>query len=654
MTVNQLPADVRAFARYFNELLTRLDRGGGWYEIFAQRDPDGMRACCQGVEIPPWDVVESLLQDLPGADAAEFRRAAALYAAAAAAHDRLPGGRETLEERAELMRHERLRAQARVEELLRHLAASPDEPRLVNELAWTRDDHSRAVRRQSELESRATSLAHPPPSDRPRTRPSGDLLPGRPLGAAQTEAPQAGWTPSHDRPGSPHAGRGPDEVGSPGPAPAPQAGWAPVHDRPGAAAPAPRAGQGQPLGPASAQAPPAGGTPDDVGPPDPGPAPHAGWAPARDRPGAAAPAPRAGQGQSLGAAQAEAPQAVWTPDGDVGSPGPGQAPQATSRPGQGRPRGPARHAGSRPGPGEAQGHGGNGAASAESSGPQWPAAPQGFGETSPPAPAAPPAPQGFGKGRGGGESPGERDSRPAPARKSKKRPRGGARFAGVEGGGEEAVAVPVLPVAGAAGDAPRGARYGGGTAATGPVHEPPPAPDEGAARAARETVAALGRLRAMGRGGEAHALICEAAARPTAWLPALADELHRSGLAADWATLLWEAASQPALRLAAAADALVAAGRGDDGRQLLRQGVYRSADEIADAALTLEADGTPHRAHSLLAAFVQVRAPADTAAVAAGDPARLVPLLLDAARAASPARQRDVVHALRVAGHIHS
>jgi hypothetical protein len=158
----------------------------------------------------------------------------------------------------------------------------------------------------------------------------------------------------------------------------------------------------------------------------------------------------------------------------------------------------------------------------------------------------------------------------------------------------------------------------------------------------------------MGRGGEAHALICEAAARPTAWLPALADELHRSGLAADWATLLWEAASQPALRLAAAADALVAAGRGDDGRQLLRQGVYRSADEIADAALTLEADGTPHRAHSLLAAFVQVRAPADTAAVAAGDPARLVPLLLDAARAASPARQRDVVHALRVAGHIHS
>ncbi|MEW2636118.1 hypothetical protein AB0903_31875 [Streptomyces sp. NPDC048389] len=51
---------------------------------------------------------------------------------------------------------------------------------------------------------------------------------------------------------------------------------------------------------------------------------------------------------------------------------------------------------------------------------------------------------------------------------------------------------------------------------------------------------------------------------------------------------------------------------------------------------------------------MQVRAPADTAAVAAVDPVRLVPLLLGAARAASPARQRDVVHALRVAGHIHS
>lgn len=485
MTVDRLPADIEAFVRYFEELLERLDPDGGWYAVFRQRDPEGMRACLDGSEIPPWDVVESLLHDLrdlrdlyglndpQATDTAEFTRAAGLHAAAAAAHDRLPGGRETLEGRAELMRHERLRAQARAEELLRLLAASPDDARLTHELAWTRDDHSRAVRRQTELESRAAALEH--------------------------------------------------------------------------ARPVPASGQHRP-------------------------------------------------------------------------PVPGEARYVEQAPGHG-----------------------------QSPHPAAPAEPRG------PQPQPPPASQGFGKGRSGGASPGP-DGGAAPARKTKKprRPRGGARFAGVEGAGDDAVAVPVLPVVG---DTPRGARYGGG-ADTGPVPdahtEARPAPDEGAGRAAGRTVAALGRLRAQGRGGEAHALLCEAAARPTAWLPALADELHRSGLAADWTTLLWEVASQPALRLAAAADALDAAGRGADGRQLLRQGVFRSADEIADAVRTLEDTGAPHRARSLLAAFVQVRAPEDCAAVATGDPALLVPLLLDAARAAAPARERDVVHALRVAGHIHS
>ncbi|WP_406012620.1 hypothetical protein [Streptomyces sp. NBC_00984] len=136
--------------------------------------------------------------------------------------------------------------------------------------------------------------------------------------------------------------------------------------------------------------------------------------------------------------------------------------------------------------------------------------------------------------------------------------------------------------------------------------------------------------------------------RPADRLPALAVELHRAGLDADWATLLWEVSSLPPAELAAAAAALGATGRPDDCAQLLRQGVARPAGEIADAVAALERAG--HGAQALLGAFIRVRTPQDAARVAAGDPHRLVPRLPAAARAVSPARERDVVHALRVAG----
>ena len=63
MVVEQLPARVGEFANYLNDLMARLDQGGGWCGVFWQRDPDGMRACLDGREVPPWDVVEALLQD---------------------------------------------------------------------------------------------------------------------------------------------------------------------------------------------------------------------------------------------------------------------------------------------------------------------------------------------------------------------------------------------------------------------------------------------------------------------------------------------------------------------------------------------------------------------------------------------------------------
>ncbi|MFF8277920.1 UL36 very large tegument protein [Streptomyces lateritius] len=459
MTVYQLPAEVGAFARYLRELVSRLEPGEGWYGVFASRDPEGLRACLDGAEILPWDVVESLLQDLGesggGPQAAHAR---ALHTAAAAAHDRRPGGEEALRERLELVERERRYAAGRSEELaarLRAASSSADAAGLSGELAWTRDDHSRATARVTELTARLARLA------------------------AET-------------------GRGP--------------------------------GRGR------------------------GPGPGAGLAPGPIPSGSPSASPGLGASPSL-------------------SPGTDSVAAA-----------------------------------------------------------------------------------PEPSRKSagsQRRPRG-ARYAWmdeVEESPEAApVAVPTLPVAGTA---PRGARFGGADAPapTAPAASPVTgevAPE--AARAAGNAVHALRRLRAQGRSGEAHALLCEALAEPPAWLPALATELHRAGLGADWATLLWEAASLPPGRLAAVAGALADAGRAQDCDQLLRQGVARPAEELAGACAALRAEGHHREAHALLTAFVRVRTPEDAARLASADPHGLVPQLVEAARTVSPARERDLLHALRVAG----
>ncbi|MEU6924213.1 hypothetical protein [Streptomyces sp. NPDC046631] len=243
--------------------------------------------------------------------------------------------------------------------------------------------------------------------------------------------------------------------------------------------------------------------------------------------------------------------------------------------------------------------------------------------------------------------------RTAAVRRGKPR---GARFAGLDVDDADdipAAAAPVLPSPPTTAAAPRGARFAavapaGGDAST--ASSRTEAPDPEARPAAAAVVERLVRLRAEGRSGEAHVVLCEAAGWPAARLPVLAVELHGAGLDADWATLLWEVSSLPPAELVSAAGALNEAGRPDDCGQLLRQGVARPAGEIADAAVALERAGQGAQARALLGAFIRVRTPQDAARVAAGDPRRLVPHLLAAARAVSPARERDVVHALRVAG----
>lgn len=595
MTVQQLPAEAGAFAQYLKGLTGLLDRESGWYGIFWQRDPDGMRACLDGVEIPPWDVVESLLQDFAVGRGALFAepesmRARRLHTAAAAAHDRRPGGREALQERLGLMLREETYATGRSQELLRRLSGEPEgsaaAEQLAHELDWTRDDYARATARVVELTARLDALGGAPGDDWAAAR-RGAEASASPGAEHQREPDGASW-------GRPVAAV-PDELDD----------WF-------------RPGSGTSSGPAAA----AGPRGADAG----------GWEYAPDA--------YSSSGDRYGA--------VPGPDvrGAYSSPG-GPAP-ADRMPGA-----------PRPGLSEQYRE-----AYSSSGGPAVSGVPAAAGSERPPAgggavpvrdprdlPGVPddwfrpePArPEAVGTEAVRGE-PARTEHAPEVVRK-RRRPRG-ARFAGVEDAGDEAVAVPVLPVGG---DVPRGARFGG---AAPDKPAPPPEAPAGAQRAARETVAALGRLRAEGRSGEAHVLLCEAAARPAPWLPVLAAELHRAGLDADWATLLWEVASQPALRLSAAAGALAAAGRVQDSRQLLRQGVTRPADDIAFAVLALEDEGQEPEARALLTAFIEVHSAEDTAHLADSDPRRLVPQLVVAARTISADHERDLVHALRVAGHL--
>lgn len=176
MEVEQLPDQVREFAVYLRNLLARLDQDAGWCGIFWQRDPDGMRVCLTGAEVPPWDVVEALLQDLGVGGQfyeveAEAVRARALHRASLTAFDARPGGRDLLGDRLDVMLREQRYAAERQVELaqLLHTAATREQAEAMRlDLAWARDDHERATARCAELHRRIADLdRQPPPSPLP-------------------------------------------------------------------------------------------------------------------------------------------------------------------------------------------------------------------------------------------------------------------------------------------------------------------------------------------------------------------------------------------------------------------------------------------------------------------------------------------------------
>ncbi|MEV0975416.1 hypothetical protein [Streptomyces sp. NPDC049915] len=629
MAVEQLPGEMREFVEYLDALLGRLDTADGWCGVFWQRDPDGMRACREGREMPPWDVVAALLQDLASrhgreAAAREAERARVLHAAAVAAYDARPGGREALADRLDVMLREQRYAAERRAVLTRTLAraATREEADALRlDLAWSDDDHERATARCAELRARMARLERGLPTQGMRGRgnggPSRDDGPlGDALGqaghvpvapdahAAALRAGEGGsWFAAGDAEGAgPVAARGAaaggaDFVAARG---AGAGGADPVAATDAAAG----AGHRAPVSTPHAGSLPGG---REVTAPV-GAAPHTGHGATASRPGRdARPAPS-------GPLPGPAPSAL-APAPAVAAPAPHRLAETPAQPGAGpsTPPGVQAVSSAQPGP------------------------------VPPPAAAAPGA---------------EPSVRPAPPdATTRKRRRGGARFAGAVDEGDAPLLAEPAPVP-AAGRAPRGARFAGAGehAEAAPVAAPAPSaePMDGAdRRAVQGAVDRLARLRADGRTGDAHALLVELAHWPAARFPLLAAALHRAGLGADWTTLLWEAASLPAERLVAAADALVAAGRDADGEHILRQGVVRPAEEIGATVRTLHAGGRHRDVRALLGAYVRVRAPEEAARSAAPDPRLLAPLLLEAARGVSDERHWDLLHALRVAGLAH-
>nr|WBO81287.1 hypothetical protein SBE_005124 [Streptomyces sp. SBE_14.2] len=217
MVVEQLPARVGEFANYLNDLMARLDQGGGWCGVFWQRDPDGMRACLDGREVPPWDVVEALLQDLAaryGAPAvqAEAERARALHTAALFAYDARPGGRDALGDRLDVMLREQRYAVERQAHLNRALtnASTQDEADALRlDLAWAQDDHARATARCAELRARMAEL------DR-RAMPGQAAVPMAERGADRTGYATGAWVPAQGAPSGAGRPSGPDVSAGPG------------------------------------------------------------------------------------------------------------------------------------------------------------------------------------------------------------------------------------------------------------------------------------------------------------------------------------------------------------------------------------------------------------------------------------------------------
>ncbi|MEV8532587.1 hypothetical protein [Streptomyces sp. NPDC051211] len=224
---------INRLAAHLRQLVSHLDPGSGWYGEFLRRDPEGMRACLDGVAMPPWDVLESLLQDLAAARGEELAararaRAAELRQAAVTAYDRLPGGAEELRTLLAAAGAQHASSEAAMRALSAQLGAAADPAEsdfLTRELSWTQDDLTRAASRCTDLATRLSALTVPPAAP----------------GAARQDWAGAGAEPLPGVPRQPPA----DARTEPGPD---------ARTHPGPDAPADRAGDGTASAPGTAPA----------------------------------------------------------------------------------------------------------------------------------------------------------------------------------------------------------------------------------------------------------------------------------------------------------------------------------------------------------------------------------------------------------------
>ncbi|MDX3416264.1 hypothetical protein PV661_18630 [Streptomyces sp. MD20-1-1] len=659
MAAEQLPEDIREFTDHLRDLLARLDRYAGWCLVFWQRDPDGMRACLEGREPPPWDMMESLLQDLaavhgPAAAVAELPRSRALHAGATAAFDARPGARQALSDRLDVMLREQRYAADRRAGLTRRLAAAAtreEAESLGNDLAWAEDDHRRATARCAEITARMAALDEHTPGPGPahtQTRwagsPAADAQAvAGPQGPHMTSAGQGtGPNPAPDgrgitessglarTPGVPQAGparegHGPASVPghryAVGGGPNPVLGGRGITESPGPArtpgvpqaGPA-REGHGPASVPGHRYA--VGGGPNPVAEGrgsarTPG-GPHAGLA-REGRAPAAVPDHRNGGGAPASAPDGRgAVQAPGVPQ--VGPARQGHGPAPDHRPAGGGPypardgRGPAQAPGApQAGPGHdetAYLHGRSPELSHRRPGPENPAA-TGRNPLAAPEPHVPshshplppdPVPPELRAAQQHVPPPAPaEETRPSPPRK---RRRGGARFAGVEDDGAAPLVAPsaAVPELPVAATVARGARFAGAAAEAG-AGEPPPEErvDAEDLREVGHLVRTLTRLRREGRSGDAHVLLNEAAYWPAVRLPLLAAEMERAGLGADWATLLWEAAATLPAERLVAAADALAAGGRAEDGEQILRQGVVRPADEIGHAALALADGTRHR-----------------------------------------------------------
>ncbi|WP_329173557.1 hypothetical protein [Streptomyces sp. NBC_01477] len=205
------------FTYYFRSLVAALGERPGWYGLYAQREPGAARAHETGLEVPPWDVVRTVLRDLAvnsGAgdvDPGEAGRAYALHRAALAAEDAAPDAEARLRGRLAVATRARETAVSRAREAARAYAHHPTAPR-ANALAWTRDELTRTTSRCTDLHQRLAAVALPEPEQSaPAPEPETASAARRPRGArfagAFEPTAKAAPAPEAARPAAPRGAR---------------------------------------------------------------------------------------------------------------------------------------------------------------------------------------------------------------------------------------------------------------------------------------------------------------------------------------------------------------------------------------------------------------------------------------------------------------